>query len=88
MTTAGHFAAECYNCNQKWAWRWPQDLQIHLAKDCLKVDDEINRVFIWSILQLYGEEKDIESNKHPWLEQLSIMDFMDKDSNNVLSKLK
>ncbi|PKY56631.1 hypothetical protein RhiirA4_428387 [Rhizophagus irregularis] len=87
LTTASHFAAECHYCNQKWARGRPQDLQIHLAKDCSKVDNEIRRVFIRNILQLYGEEEDTESNKRPRLEQLSIMDFMDKDKHDFPKRI-
>ncbi|RGB40907.1 hypothetical protein C1646_752786 [Rhizophagus diaphanus] len=58
-TTAGHFAAECLYCEKKWPRGRPQDLQVHFAKNCLNVDDEIRRVFIRNILRLCDDDDDI-----------------------------
>ncbi|CAB4378143.1 unnamed protein product [Rhizophagus irregularis] len=70
-TTAGHFAAECLYCGKKWPRGRLQDLQVHLAKDCLNVDDEIRRVFVRNILHLCDDDDDIiddKSNKHQKLD--------------------
>ncbi|PKY34802.1 hypothetical protein RhiirB3_454871 [Rhizophagus irregularis] len=80
LATAGHFAAECLYCGKKWPRGRPQDLQVHLAKDCLNVDDEIRRVFVRNILRLCDDDDDIiddESNKHQKLDQLNITNFWD-----------
>uniref|UniRef100_U9SM53 DUF659 domain-containing protein n=1 Tax=Rhizophagus irregularis (strain DAOM 181602 / DAOM 197198 / MUCL 43194) TaxID=747089 RepID=U9SM53_RHIID len=89
LATAGHFAAECLYCGKKWPKGRPQDLQVHLAKDCLNVDDEIRRVFVRNILCLCDDDDDIiddESNKHQKLDQLNITDFWDNEHNEALSK--
>ena len=89
LATAGHFAAECLYCGKKWPRGRPQDLQVHLAKDCLNVDDEIRRVFVRNILRLCDDDDDIiddESNKHQKLDQLNITDFWDNEHNEALSK--
>ncbi|CAB4493750.1 unnamed protein product [Rhizophagus irregularis] len=80
LAIAGHFAAECLYCGKKWPRGRPQDLQVHLAKDCLNVDDEIRRVFVRNILRLCDDDDDIiddESNKHQKLDQLNITNFWD-----------
>ncbi|GBB98372.1 hypothetical protein RclHR1_32020001 [Rhizophagus clarus] len=67
----------------------PRNLQVHLAKDCLNVDDEIRRIFVRNILRLCGDDDDIindESNKHQKLNQLNITDFWDNEYNEALSK--
>ncbi|CAB5184910.1 unnamed protein product [Rhizophagus irregularis] len=63
LSTAGHFAAECLYCEKKWVRGRPQELQVHLAKDCLNVNDEIKREYIQKILQLYNDNDDTENNK-------------------------
>lgn len=89
LSTAGHFAAECLYCEKKWTRGRPQELQVHLAKDCLNVDDETRREYIQKILQLYNDD-DTEDNKRFRIEQLNITDFWDVDQNSVepLSKQK
>ena len=46
LSTAGHFAAECLYCKKNWPRERPQELKVHLAKDCIDVDDEIRRKYI------------------------------------------
>ncbi|GBB84292.1 hypothetical protein RclHR1_09910008 [Rhizophagus clarus] len=89
LSTAGHFAAECLYCEKKWTRGRPQELQVHLAKDCLNVDEETRREYIQKILQLYNDD-DTEDNKRFRIEQLNITDFWDVDQNSVepLSKQK
>lgn len=87
LATAGHFAAECLYCEKKWPRGRPQELQVHLAKDCIDVDDDTRRIFVRNILRLYGNDDDIEeNNKHQRLDQLNITDFWDKEYNEELSK--
>lgn len=88
LSTAGHFAAECIYCKKKWARGRPQELQIHLAKDCIYVDDETRREYVQKILQLYND--DTENDKRFQLEQLNITDFWDADDGSIeeLSKPK
>ncbi|PKK68795.1 hypothetical protein RhiirC2_781820 [Rhizophagus irregularis] len=63
--------------------------RVHLAKDCLNVDEETSREYIQKILQLYNDD-DTEDNKCFRIEQLNITDFWDVDQNSVepLSKQK
>jgi hypothetical protein len=69
LATAGHFAAECLYCGKKWPRGRPQELQVHLAKDCIDVDDDTRRIFVRNILRLYGNDDDIEeNNKHQRLD--------------------
>ena len=85
LSAAGHFAAECLYCKQKWSRGRPQELQVHLAKDCLNVDEEIRKEYIRKILQLYND-----NTENPRLEQLNITDFWDVNDDDIeeLSKPK
>jgi hypothetical protein len=65
LTTAGYFTAEYFYCEKKWPRKRSQELQVHLAKDCIDVNDDTRRIFVRNILRLYGNNDDIEeNNKH------------------------
>ena len=83
LATADHFAAKCKYCKKKQTRGRPQDLQLHLARDCLEVQDDIRRIFIRNILLLYGDTEDENDNLQP-----TITDFWSKEHNEALSKPK
>lgn len=82
LSTPGHFAAECLHCKKKWARGRPQELEVHLAKDCPDIDEETRREYIHKILRLYDKDN-TESNKRLRLEQLNITDFWDVDDDDA-----
>ena len=46
LSTAGHFAAKCLYCKKNWPCGWPQELEVHLTKDCIDIDDETRKEYI------------------------------------------
>ncbi|GET59323.1 ribonuclease H-like domain-containing protein [Rhizophagus irregularis DAOM 181602=DAOM 197198] len=54
LSTAGHFAAECLYCEKKWVRGRPQELQVHLAKDCLNQKQETIDQCLLKVFVCYG----------------------------------
>ena len=86
LKTLGHFSAKCKHCGANFSRGWPNQLEVHLAKDCTAVALDIRNNYQEIIVQKQIiKEKSFEIEQVNKRQKLSIADYW-SDENRVLSK--
>ena len=82
LASSGHFSAKCNYCKTFTIRGRPNELRIHLAKNCKKCPDEIRLKYLTIILADNNEEnQNAESfNKRCRVEQTTLDDHWDDDT--------
>ncbi len=76
LKTLGHFSTKCKHCDANFSHRWPNQLEVHLAKDCTAVTLDIRNNYQEIIVQKQIiKEKSFEIEQVNKRQKLSIANY-------------
>ena len=69
ISTSGHFSAKCNYCSIFMSRGRPNELQVHLAKDCKKCPNDIQLKYLTIIVNAEENQEPSDINKRRRIEQ-------------------